>query len=576
MKVLTLTDKPGNLCNGEIYCGNDLVSISVAHDQGKYLFDWLDESDYLTINSAAYETAKTWDNELTIDTLIHDGHNFARIVENIFFIQILRGINEKMAVICKILDNIKPNVVVVNLESKVFADVVEIIAKNRHVKFKSAFLSVHGKKSGGIIKEFFGRYLLPRLLKFVQPNTNKLHRSNLLFAFSQNHFRAIRSLVDNTSLSTFVIGSIVGTKLKSFESGNSRQFCIDTMINLDIWKMYVQNRRAIHKTFTNSVVINDLQRKFTYLQISYFDAIQSDFIDFMATYIPNAMRYYELSTRLFIQFNPESIIFGNDACHRARAAITAGRKLAVPSLVIQHGIIASKELYYPYADKMTVWGKHSLDVLVENGINEGKVEITGTTIFERPIALPVSTTHSSRITIVTSPSPSGFSRSSIGDYIDIIKSLMSLKQELQITVKIHPIENGDNYRQIFNVMGISAIVLESCDLDELISDSAVVITSYSTVAIQAVLLNTPVVCFSSVFPEDTRLNKVNFFFHAKSSDDVAKITDGICTGKLNSKIDFEEREAFLNRYATFTGEEVTKKTKTIITGLTKHLKTDIN
>jgi len=80
----------------------------------------------------------------------------------------------------------------------------------------------------------------------------------------------------------------------------------------------------------------------------------------------------------FTRVRPEALVLDEDATPMARAATAAARRHGARSLVVQHGIPASRFGFAPLAaDRILVWGRSSAEQLVRWGVPAEQIRITG-------------------------------------------------------------------------------------------------------------------------------------------------------------------------------------------------------
>lgn len=569
IKRLHFTDT-SDLTQGSIYCGNDINNIIIACNSGGYLYQYLDYNDYKNINSSAFATSQSWYQDLEMAWLFWDNLNFGKCLENHFYL-LLRSIYENIIAVRKVLEQIQPNEVTCTLSNPTLSGVIvaTLNAYGISVKYEDNS-QLNGFESAKYIrklKELFGLFLIPKTLRIINSPLSATGKdTRLFFSFAANHFRALKPLLGSEHYHNVGIQSVIGNTFRKYSKDKYNNHLIDSQTDYRIWSIYRMLQLTTVRHFDDKNTKKILRDKFLFNGVNCFDVADAMFRKILTSDLPNAVRYYELSKKLFSESNPAIVILGDDASLRPRAAIAACKKMGIPTVLIQHGIIAAKEFYYPSSDYMAVWGDHSIEILSENGVNAKKLSITGSCAFSIPKANKGQEILRNKILIITNPQPMGLNINPIMGIVTIATevSKVILNKQIDIVVKVHPMEDPQTYKTCFDKVEIKATVQSQCDLEQLIRESLVVITSYSTVAIQAVLYDTPVICLPSLFPEDTKLCNEDIFHHAKSEKDAAFIIEQILNGNLESSISRSSRDMFLSRYCSKTGIEAVKSCETFI------------
>lgn len=565
-----------------IYCGRDSSTIINARNMGGYLYQWLDYDDYKQINSLAHEAAQSWYIDLKLPWLFWDDFSLGQCLENHFYL-LLRGIFENILAAKKILDRPHPSVAILSVRDSLQSCIIAATLETYGVPIKNELaLTVSSNKpplTFRRFKEFFGLFLLPKTLGAFNDTLVAQGKENrLFFSFAANHFRAIWPLLRTQQYHNVGIQSVIGNDFRRFSNEQYNFYLIDSQTDFHIWSIYRTLQRETRRYFADNNTKSILRDKFIFQGVNYFDAAEGLFSKLFTCDLPNTVRYYEICKKVFAKAIPSIVIFGDDASLRPRAAIAACKKLNIPSMLVQHGIIAAKEFYYPTSDYMSVWGEHSRDVLIENGTAAAKLRITGSCAFSIPKE-PTSENRSQRkILIITNPQPIGFNRNPIPDVIKLVSEVSNVLEnhQMEIVVKVHPVEDPQAYRTNLEKAGVVATVQSRCDLDSLIRDSLVVITTYSTVAIQAVLNCTPVICLPSVFPDDTRLRDEEMFYHATGEKEAAILVSKMLSGDLINRISKTSRASFLSRYCIQTGPDAVNLCEALIEEIIATRKERIN
>lgn len=108
------------------------------------------------------------------------------------------------------------------------------------------------------------------------------------------------------------------------------------------------------------------------------------FIENYNNVLTKTTNYFELVDEIE---NADAVVVWNDVLPRYRELIIKATLLKKPSLVMQHGLRATREYAIPYnkplfANQIMVWGPKDKQRLINAGIKEERIIITGSEIFD--------------------------------------------------------------------------------------------------------------------------------------------------------------------------------------------------
>ncbi|RJQ52754.1 MAG: hypothetical protein C4521_09620 [Actinobacteria bacterium] len=235
---------------------------------------------------------------------------------------------------------------------------------------------------------------------------------------------------------------------------------------------------------------------------------------------------------------------------------------SIPTLDMQHGVLAPdatvRNLSYT---KIAVFGDSTRDVLVETGTGPGSIEVTGCPRFdalaaaspaprervlresgltgEKPVVL--AATQPLKNTITTGAKRefvAGLARAAAGGHV-------------QVLIKKHPYEKDAIVEQV--CAGLDAVsIVEDGSLPDMIAASDAVTTIHSTVALEALILDRPVVVFR------TPGTPVLVPYCSEEAADVAFDSESLAAALENAAMSGRgaakaKRDAFLARHILLDG-----------------------
>jgi glycosyltransferase involved in cell wall biosynthesis len=198
--------------------------------------------------------------------------------------------------------------------------------------------------------------------------------------------------------------------------------------------------------------------------------------------------------------SPRIIVMSSD-CHKiSRMVVFLARRRNIATLVIQHGATVGRHAYVPvYADRIAVWGEISRQWFLANDVPDNKLVITGQPRFDSLYEFnakakskhSLSGTTRPRIVVATSP----IKREMDSRVIDIIsKGLTPFRNIIAPVMKLHPgYGKPEFFASLVKDDGLDWQIVRHCDLYELLSEAEAVITTQSTVGLEAIALGKSVI-----------------------------------------------------------------------------------
>jgi CDP-glycerol glycerophosphotransferase (TagB/SpsB family) len=217
--------------------------------------------------------------------------------------------------------------------------------------------------------------------------------------------------------------------------------------------------------------------------------------------LPMALPVVEGLQAIIQHKRPQIILTVPDQRWNAKAAIELGRQAHIPSVTIQAAVISSHPRYDTVvADRVAVIGDSSRRLWEEKGVPTEKLVVTGAPRFDDkyrldpravervraflgvPLAKPI-------ITFATQPlSPTIIEQ----NVIHVVRAADQFPDH-QLVFKVHPRESPARYSELLaKLRAHKVITVQKIDLNALLQASALVVTGFSTTALEAMIFERPV------------------------------------------------------------------------------------
>lgn len=269
---------------------------------------------------------------------------------------------------------------------------------------------------------------------------------------------------------------------------------------------------------------------------------------------------------IFKEQDISGVIVGTTEDITSRALTFLSRSEGIPSYCLQHGAIMGEEAYFPvFATKQVVYGKYEQDWYLQKGGSESQIEILGhpryDEIFNRTYmdkkelfkTLKIDPT-TKVIFIATQPFKTSF-------YTELTEKLVKDKK-ITVIIKPHPWEKGRNlvgeYIKLSNLYPNVKYITNEVNMYDVILHANLVVISNSTVGLEAMLLDIPVVVYKSLLEDrdykyyDTLDGLVNH-----SIEDLLSTVEKVLNDSSQSSLAKELRRKFINE--NYPQEACTKR-----------------
>ncbi len=329
-----------------------------------------------------------------------------------------------------------------------------------------------------------------------------------------------------------------------------------------LWKKIDKN-----KTFKEAIICDDIN-----LYSSLRQHIKSYFLKGFNSFI-SAARNIEAGKKILEDYNINLTICA-DENGAARFLVFAAKMNSIPSIGLQHGIITtlwnvsythSKNDIYKYKenlncqipDKTAVFGNYFKKILFKEGnYPAGKVVVTGQPRFDilyenrkdyskKNIYKKLGIGNGKKLAVYASqPMKSDLNTA----FSAVIRTFKKLK-DVKLIVKLHPSDDPSPYKTILQELKYEAIISKNIDLHELIICSDLLISVHSTVILEALALEKPVIQLNLMEKYDIFGEKANKLIQfVNRENQLSNAIKVLLYNKSYSKWLREKRKEFISEY----------------------------
>lgn len=237
----------------------------------------------------------------------------------------------------------------------------------------------------------------------------------------------------------------------------------------------------------------------------------------------------------FRQMGRSILVVGDDWCPVERSAVAYAKEQGIPTVLIQDGALEANWLNWALArrrkqnlwiqlvrqvlrfgnllpplsrtncDYLAVWGEYTRNEMIGRGVPSESIYVTGAPRFDEWVSR--SRVQSSLqqkgkakhqllfVALLLSNFSVGISYEADCHTMESLEIFARSDPSWDVVVRPHPSEDPEDYQRLFKSMNLTRLKLEpSVPLSTALNDCDVLLTHFSTVGIEAMILGKPVLC----------------------------------------------------------------------------------
>jgi hypothetical protein len=201
---------------------------------------------------------------------------------------------------------------------------------------------------------------------------------------------------------------------------------------------------------------------------------------------------------------PEVLVVGNDRWWVGQAFVRAAQQRGIPTVLIQDGLACDKASWsWISADHVAAFSPVLAELLVSHGVSRDRIAITGQprydSLCKKRYTRDSGSIRAARAKLGTSTGPCVLLATQPHQDADrVAKAVEALLQidGVHVLLRPHPSEFVGKYAHCVMVNPGRVLLARGMDIDALLDAADVVVTEYSTVALEGAMLGIPVIIAS--------------------------------------------------------------------------------
>jgi hypothetical protein len=204
---------------------------------------------------------------------------------------------------------------------------------------------------------------------------------------------------------------------------------------------------------------------------------------------------------IFQSWRPANIITSSEFWPFEYQIISAAKRRAIPSYMIQHGVM--DESWWPFlVDNFIVWGKPFQQEMLSFGAPEQRIKILGMpstdNIFKNQLMFDnnQSTLQNNKFSclIISQTNAAGMYPEEFKKFFSILKETVIALPDVEWRIKLHPAEYSTLYNSLqMDVRTKLQILPKSTTLEMAVKNSDIAINLFSTAGLEVMIMQRPLV-----------------------------------------------------------------------------------
>lgn len=434
-----------------------------------------------------------------------------------FFADIIRTFH----IVEKIIDKEKPDKIIVTDREGVYGRLVSMLEKSGNFSVSPLVPEIVTNVECNIFKllmPFVQRSI--RKHKRLQPKKinkdifKKVDKNRILISYYGRFFSLWDSVAkelkknDKNEISIIGVSDTIGTvkplemSQVNFQKG-VKQIPFENFMDKEIYKNISNKIKLMEKNWNELKNDSAFKNSITYKNMQLWDLVEFRFLFFFYVRSVKLMEHIELMKKIIDIIKPDIILVEDDRSPLGKTFIEVGKSEKIPTLIVCHGLIADHPIHGPiFADKIAVMGDYMKEALIKRGVSPNQIVITGQPSYDRllqensgfgkeNICKQLGIDPEKKIiALITQPLPWEINEPVISKVFSSMKNF----PEVQLVVKPHPAEESKLHELILRETSQNNIIIKKdLDIFELLFSSEIVITMFSTVGLEAIILDKPVI-----------------------------------------------------------------------------------
>jgi hypothetical protein len=280
--------------------------------------------------------------------------------------------------------------------------------------------------------------------------------------------------------------------------------------------------KGLLQSFKISEIEEELKSFFVFNGICFWEVVEMRIWRILGEERLRIAKKVDATGALLSKIKPSVVIVEEDVCESNRILVAMAKVRNIYSIVIQHGIPVAPIGFVPLsASEMAVWGEYSKEKIVDWGVPQEKLALTGSPRYDeallglaergskpfsdikRILGIPLD---SDFILLATQPfheasrpdfTKAFYSKKINSQIISAVLDVLENKPDLWLVIKLHPRDKNSRFTRELVLSRPTVkdrvVVLQNFDSHRLLKAALVLVSTWSTIFIEGMLAGKPVI-----------------------------------------------------------------------------------
>ncbi|UCC91433.1 MAG: UDP-N-acetylglucosamine 2-epimerase [Candidatus Aenigmatarchaeota archaeon] len=364
------------------------------------------------------------------------------------------------------------------------------------------------------IKTKFLDFIFPHMVNFLRKRTrtkpveklqseypkDKKTNKILVFTGSTHHVGMIvpwaEELQKNPKNHVVVIGLF--DNKKDYVKHNIEFELFGNYMTDEIFRKLNEQSGVLKKKWDNLREDMDFKKSVTYKNKNTWKMMKNELTSLFLGVFPKVLEYFKISCNIMESMKPDVVMVLNDRNKFGKSAVMAGKIKNKKTFWLQHGAIGKYVRGPSIADNNLVFGNHDKKFLIQRGINDKNIFVTGQPRFDSVVAKKIDKKSVYKqlgidpekgIVVFTTQLDLPDQELVISEIVRAMKEFPNLR----LVIKLHPLDLPHLPHNIVKKYDSDAVIVKNIDIHELLKSCEIMITETSTTSLDATMLNKPVI-----------------------------------------------------------------------------------
>ncbi len=302
--------------------------------------------------------------------------------------------------------------------------------------------------------------------------------------------------------------------LNNVKKSNSKIIKLENFLNSKLSSVIRQRQKELQKRLQKMFLDDDIFINFFSIDgFSFWPSIKNDFIEMCSKRFNEIIKKFVLSKELIKKMNISCMLILYDSAPEEKVFIHATNEFKIPGIILQHGLLTKRDtgivksilpFIPPIGIKHGLWGKESENMFCQMGVKNEDILLIGNPRYDELFRMKNKCKNKNTIllgsSILAELAYSRIDTHMLIKFNDIFREICKTSVSIpnkKLIVKLHPGQHSSyDVKPILKEIDPSVAIYKTNNIADLMKDCDVfVYIGYSTVLLEAMILNKPTITF---------------------------------------------------------------------------------